>query len=63
MKINNTKTFNLCSKCCHENINIEYCNGTTRLAGNVCNVEGGEHLHKKCLKCGYIWCERCTDYI
>ena len=57
---------NTCAKCAvvfdifvGANLGVSYCRG-----GNICRLENpvfGEHLHRTCGNCHYIWAEQTAD--
>jgi hypothetical protein len=53
-----------CSKCGHGKIDTEYCSGSeVDVDGKktmTCRMGlGGEHQHRTCGRCKYVWVERC----
>lgn len=62
-------TQNICTKC-NRNIVINFYGKNCRdirWSERGCRIEGehridGEHIHKVCANCGYVWYEKCADY-
>lgn len=50
----------VCPKCRHDGVTTRYCAG-----GDFswhCEVRmPGEHLHRRCSRCHYLWVQRCLD--
>lgn len=50
-----------CPKCTVKaTTSIKYCKGTVMSCPAHPN-EQGEHLHRTCQTCGYVWAEDCAD--
>jgi hypothetical protein len=48
-----------CPKCRYGAVKTTYCGGSQRMA---CELGvGGEHLHRICQRCNYIWVEKCLS--
>ena len=63
-----TKPFDpeaICQKCLHGEVKVDYSNGLSAWAGGcyrTCEASySGEHLERRCLRCGYRWAEMVAD--
>lgn len=48
-----------CAKCGHDDIAVHYCDGTRSSYFDPC--PRGEHLHRRCKRCGFRWCEATVE--